>query len=147
MGLISDSDPSVNEVTAVGQFLSHYPSGSSLKCLQHLTQTSRSCEFSAFDYGEEKNMEIYDSDTPPVYDPSRIKTPVALFVGEYDLEAPPESVEWLVEKLSTALVHYDLYPLGHVGFFMAKDPEYLFDVEELLEKYATKQPTFESKYD
>ena len=37
-----------------------------------------------FDYGPEKNMELYNTVGPPEYDLSSIKTPIAAYAGEND---------------------------------------------------------------
>ena len=44
------------------------PGGTSLKNLMHWLQTMESGIFSKYDYGKEKNLEIYGSELPPAYD-------------------------------------------------------------------------------
>lgn len=45
-------------------------------------------EFRQFDFGEEKNMDLYGQATPPRYNMSLITTPVALFYSDNDKLAP-----------------------------------------------------------
>ena len=134
--LFSDSTPSVNEISSIKTFLSHYPTGSSFRILQHLTQLARTCEFESFDYGAAKNRFIYGTDSPKIYNLTNITIPVALYVGEYDTLSTPESVVWLTQQLrNETLVKYELYPLGHVGFFVAKNMSYMEDANKLIQLY------------
>lgn len=51
-------------------------------------------------------MKAYDSFTPPEYDVSKIKVPIALFVGADDMLADPTDAKELADKLNT-LIHYE----------------------------------------
>jgi len=52
-------------------------------------QIIRSGVFEMYDHGSNKNMRIYGSTTPPPYDLSRVKVPVAVFWGPNDAVADP----------------------------------------------------------
>lgn len=47
--------------------MGHFPSGSSLKNMDHFEQIIRRGKFARYDYGEEINMQKYGSKEPPVY--------------------------------------------------------------------------------
>lgn len=42
-------------------------------------------KFQKYDYGEEKNLEIYGQATPPRYDLTKVTAPVAMYTGTKDL--------------------------------------------------------------
>ncbi|XP_067204975.1 lipase 3-like isoform X2 [Linepithema humile] len=68
--------------------LAHFPSGTSVKTIAHFVQGVSSNKFRAYDYGREKNMQIYNATIPPDYDLSRITVPIALMYGTNDLITP-----------------------------------------------------------
>lgn len=41
--------------------------------------------FQKYDYGKDKNVEIYGTDRPPTYDMSKVSVPVAIFLGGRDV--------------------------------------------------------------
>ncbi|KAL3265248.1 hypothetical protein HHI36_009462 [Cryptolaemus montrouzieri] len=83
--------------------------------------------FKKFDYGPEKNRELYSSDVPPDYDLSKIKTPVAIFVGKQDVFCRPKDAEVLSEMLGNMVYKYVISRdnFGHFDFCMQKT-SYLF---------------------
>lgn len=64
--------------------MGHFPSGSSLRNMDHFQQIIRKGKFAKYDFGEKKNLEVYGTKEPPVYNLANIDFPVHLFVGEYD---------------------------------------------------------------
>lgn len=67
-------------------FFSYYPSGISLKTLEHFAQiVTGNGRFRMFDYGIRGNLEHYNSINPPEYDTSQISVPIHLFVGTNDI--------------------------------------------------------------
>jgi hypothetical protein len=71
---ISDRSPSVLDLTNFAFYLKHYPSSSSVKCLDHFGQLSQlpEGEFRKFDYGKDGNLKKYGSEEPPQYDLSKV---------------------------------------------------------------------------
>ena len=57
--LIADTDSNVDSNEWARIFFSHFPSGSSTKCLEHYAQIYKSKKFQNFDYGNEENMKVY----------------------------------------------------------------------------------------
>lgn len=64
--------------------LNHYPAGGSVKQIQHFVQEVKSGGFYRFDYGKEKNKEIYGTETPPEYKVENLSAPVAIFYSRND---------------------------------------------------------------
>lgn len=61
--------------------MGHFPSGSSVKNMDHFDQIIKSGKFRKYDYGATKNQQIYGTKEPPVYNLTRIDVPTHLFVG------------------------------------------------------------------
>lgn len=72
--------------------------GTSTKNLLHWSQNMRSGYFRQFDYGEEKNMQVYGQEEPLDYDIESFKTrlanvPMMFFVGRNDVLVPERDFE------------------------------------------------------
>lgn len=80
---------------------SHIPAGSSSKTFFHFIQGYGTKRFQRFDYGIEKNQEVYASSLPPEYDVSLITTPMTLVVSEEDWFSDTNDVEILRSRLKT----------------------------------------------
>lgn len=58
--------------------------------------------------------------TPPLYDPTKVKVPVAVFRGGRDWLADPQDVAWLLPQLNVTLdVNIENYE--HLDFIWAFD--------------------------
>jgi len=86
---------------AITNLTGHFPAGTSSKSLNHYEQLIIHGGFRDYDYGKNKNQEIYHSDTPPEFDMTKISVPTALFVGSVDTMADPDDVNTLREFLPT----------------------------------------------
>lgn len=69
---ISDGDPTVNDNDVLATWLAHFPSGTSFKSLDHFGQIIRDDKFQRYDYGDDANLRIYGSHTPPEIDLTKI---------------------------------------------------------------------------
>ncbi|CAK8690996.1 unnamed protein product [Clavelina lepadiformis] len=98
-------------------YFSHSPAGTSLQNLVHMSQLVDSGRMEKFNYWSEKeNMEAYGQPTPPEYDVSRIRAPVALFIGSDDQLADPMDCKRLSSKLKS-MVHFQiLQDWDHLDF-------------------------------
>ena len=63
--------------------------------------------------------------TPPAYDPSKVKVPVAIFRGGQDLLADNTDVEWLLPQLN---VTHDVY----IPFYEHLDLVFGYDAVNLM---------------
>ena len=134
--LISDEDPTLNDQDRTPVFLGHFPSGTSLRSIQHYAQILQAKKFQRMDFGRTTNQKLYGQDTPPIINLENISTvPIAMFVGTSDQLATVADNRQTKTQLKT-LVHYKEYPLGHMSFLIARDMSYFTtDVMNLLHQY------------
>eukprot|EP01080_Neovahlkampfia_damariscottae_P006626 gene6626-10792_t len=106
------------------------PSPTSAKNMVHWTQLIRSGKFHDFDFGKEMNLRIYGYEYPPLFDISKIETPIMLFYGEFDKLATPTDVEKNVIPNIKKLVHSEnIKNFKHNDFVRGKNA-----VAEIYEK-------------
>ncbi|XP_026668832.1 lipase 1-like [Ceratina calcarata] len=105
------------------KFLNHIPAGGSIKQLTHYGQLVKSGNFRQYDYGKDKNLEIYNSTEPPEYNISRIITPIAMFWGENDWLSTRIDVVRFVNKLPHKPVFYKVpyKKFNHLDFLVARN--------------------------
>lgn len=72
--------------------------------LIHYGQLIKSKKFLQFDFGRIKNQEKYGQPTPPEFQLSNIKTPVALLHSTYDSMTLPEDVALLRSQISAPII-------------------------------------------
>jgi len=98
-------------------YLAHTPAGTSVKNVVHFSQLIATGEFQSFDYGSIRlNLKNYGQLKAPVYDPTQIKAPVALYSGENDIEATPKDVEILAAKLPNIVDQQQVEDWDHEDF-------------------------------
>ncbi|XP_035826374.1 gastric triacylglycerol lipase [Aplysia californica] len=122
-------DPASLNQTRIPVYMAHNPAGTSTTNILHWAQMVNSKEFQKFDYGSpEANMRRYNQPTPPLYYPSNMKVPVAVFRGGHDLLANKMDVNWLLPQLN---VSKDVYVkrYEHLDFIWA------FDAPSVIYKY------------
>lgn len=95
-GLTNSSYLSPDKITVID---SHLPAGVSAKNLLHFIQGFTSKRFQRFDYGPEKNLEVYFTKHPPIYDVKQITVPVNLISSETDWLSHYKDVQVLAKKL------------------------------------------------
>ncbi|CAH1109298.1 unnamed protein product [Psylliodes chrysocephalus] len=106
--------------------------------IDHFAAIGRAKSFIQKDYGTEKNMEIYGSKTPPVYDLSKIVVPVAFFLGKQDYLADPADAIYIYGNITNdnaqcgyTFIKRDKW--NHGDFIWAKDMVELM-VKPVMEK-------------
>ncbi|XP_053609807.1 lipase member K-like [Plodia interpunctella] len=123
------SDPKQLEYDFTRILLWNFPSGTSRRNLMHYAQVGTTGVFAQFDYGSEKNLEVYGSKNAPVYNLTKVTFNVGLFLGANDLLSTAEDVELLKKKLPH-VVEYNVvnYPMwNHIDHIVGKYmPKYLF---------------------
>lgn len=125
-------------VTNLPVIYAHLPSGASTKQLVHYGQEIVSGEFQKFDYGDKKNMQMYNSKVPPKYHMEKVTSPVALFYSMQDWFSNITDVNVLRKTLPNVIDAY-LVPdkkFNHLDFIYAKDLKTLIfsRLSELLSK-------------
>ncbi|KAJ8977720.1 hypothetical protein NQ317_007269 [Molorchus minor] len=97
----------------------------------HYVQIYQSGVFQNYDYGKNRNLEVYSQSSPPAYQISKVSVPVALFVGANDWLATPTNAQQLYSEIpESSRCGYNLVPFprwNHIDFIVAKDlPKYLY---------------------
>jgi pimeloyl-ACP methyl ester carboxylesterase len=136
--LICDTESSVcNNQKRLSVYFSHIPGGSSLRAISHFVYLYRCKVFRKWDYGKEKNLEVYGSVEPKIYDLGVIKDfPIALLSGKLDRLSTQIDVEWLNNQLGNNIVFNKCYEkMAHMTFMIAEDMSWFNDVIELIELY------------
>ena len=109
--------------TMLPVMLSHTPSGASIKQLEHFGQLMKSGHFRKFDRGYLRNQLEYNRMTPPDYDLSKVKVPVALYYSMNDMLVSTTGVDRLARELPHVIDKY-LVPMekfNHLDFLWAID--------------------------
>ncbi|XP_044254103.1 lipase 1-like [Tribolium madens] len=123
IGLIGGEDKPQFDFEKFPVILTNAPSNAALKQFLHYAQLIQNGGFSQYDFGKDKNNEIYGTDTPPAYDLSKISAPVAVYYGKNDQLVPYLDAQTVIKKLGNVandyLVPYDLF--DHLDFLFAKD--------------------------
>ena len=70
-----------------------------MKEVQHYIQIIWSKRFAPYDYGPERNFELYGSKVPPEYPLDRVTVPVNFHYGLADKIVDATGVEWVAAKL------------------------------------------------
>ncbi|CAB3397076.1 unnamed protein product [Caenorhabditis bovis] len=101
-------------------FLGHTPSGTSSNTLEHFIQSYSYGTFAKFDRGPERNMKIYGSFYPPIYNLSNIENiPMFLYWSRSDWISTAEDLkETLLTQLNSSLikVSYEVIDYNHLDF-------------------------------
>lgn len=84
-------------------------------------------------------MKRYGQKTPPKYEMSNIKFPIAVFSGSQDKQADPADVHWTEQQLQHTIIFQHEYYLGHTSFVIAKDMSFFtVDAMAVLNHYNDK---------
>ncbi|XP_075978099.1 lipase 1-like [Anticarsia gemmatalis] len=119
--------------------IGHFPSGTSRKNLEHLTQIRSRRRFANYDYGPAGNMVEYNTEFPPDYDLSKVTMKIALVSGKNDKVSTIKDVA-LLRKMLPNVVDYKVMKsaeFNHVDFVWGRNTHktmfpYIFKV---LNKY------------
>ncbi|XP_014204869.1 lipase 3-like [Copidosoma floridanum] len=137
--VISGFDESEFNFSLMPLIMNHAPAGASTKTILHYAQEIKSKRFQRYDYGDSGNMKRYNSTTPPDYDLSKIKVPIAAFWADNDWLASPIDVKRLCAYLPNKIIDYKVnYPkFNHLDYLWAIDAPTLVykEVLAVLQKY------------
>lgn len=102
----------------------------------------KSGNFQQYDYGGDKNTELYGQDTPPNYDTSKITAPVTLYYALNDYFVAVEDAKQLADELPNlvAMKEVGYKTFNHLEFIWADTaPEILYkDVIAELDSFVDK---------
>ena len=97
-----------------------------------MIQLLLSRRFQDFDYGPERNMDMYGTPNPPEYNLTRITgIPIGIFYGQTDEISDPRDVQWLIDQLGDNVVYTKSYEFGHISFQTALNMSYLNDLDDI----------------
>lgn len=112
--------------TRLAVYVSSEKLGTSVKNLVHYGQCFMSGKLQMYDHGSDReNHKEYRSHSPPVYDLTQIKTPIALFSSKNDWLATKSDVNILRSKLSNVVDDYIIEDWGHLDFLWAMNTKKL----------------------
>lgn len=124
--MLSDNNINNDDRERFLVFVSHFPSGASLKTLNHFSLIYKQKEFINM-----KQKTKYDYS-------SKIDIPISLFLGKEDkLSTPEDAREIRNNFLKKGNLHFykEYENMGHATFFLTKTKEYILDVLTCLEDY------------
>ncbi|XP_001917644.3 gastric triacylglycerol lipase-like isoform X2 [Equus caballus] len=109
-------------ISRLDVYLSHNPAGTSVQNILHWTQAAKSGKFQGFDWGSPvQNMMHYNQPTPPNYNLTDMRVPLAVWSGGNDRLADPQDVDLLLPKLSNLTYHKKIPSYNHLDFIWATD--------------------------
>ncbi|XP_034240362.1 lipase 1-like isoform X2 [Thrips palmi] len=105
--------------------LHHYPAGASIKQMVHYIQSSYSGNFSLFDYGKDRNQELYGQDIPPLYNLTNIRTPTYFVYGSADATVNWKDVKILADRMNLGVVKklHLVVDYNHIDYLIATDAD------------------------
>ena len=144
--LFAEQNPFLDDKQSFGSYMSHNPSGTSLKCLDHFSQVMNQKKFQQFDYGASENKQRYGQTTPPelALRNANGKVPVGLFIGDTDELADVKDASWIPTQIPDSIVFNKIYHYGHLTFMVGKDMQYLYDLKDLIADHLPKKLSLES---
>ncbi|EEC16218.1 gastric triacylglycerol lipase, putative, partial [Ixodes scapularis] len=127
--------------TRIPVYIAHMPAGTSTQNIVHYAQMYKAKNFIMYDYGKERNRDMYGQDTPPEYPLEEIGTSIALFSGQGDRFADPKDVQSLRSRLQSIVFDYQLPQknFNHLGFVIGDDATLMLHkpIIELIQGYNT----------
>lgn len=82
-----------------GKLFANLPEPITVKNLMYYSQQLRKAVFQKYDYGEEKNLKLYEQKKPPQYDMTKVDVPVVIIYSKNDFVVNSKAIE----KLKIAL--------------------------------------------
>ncbi|XP_050517063.1 lipase 3-like isoform X2 [Diabrotica virgifera virgifera] len=106
----------------VPAIVSSVPRNAAMQFL-HYMQIAKRGTFAQYDYGAKRNMQRYNSSTPPLYDLNKITACIAIFYGEKDdIITVKGSLETIDMLPNVCYIHKVEYPyFNHIDFIFAKN--------------------------
>ncbi|XP_062594628.1 gastric triacylglycerol lipase-like [Saccostrea cucullata] len=120
--LLGGYDSAQLNISRIPVYVRDHPAGTSVQNIIHYSQAILSGEFLMFDYGSAaENMKHYNQTTPPLYDVTKMETPVAIFSGGQDWLADPTDVKSLLPQIKNVRSNKNIPEWEHLDFIWALD--------------------------
>ncbi|XP_063447132.1 gastric triacylglycerol lipase-like [Mytilus trossulus] len=104
-------------------YMSHIPSGTSVRNMVHFGQGVISGEFQLYDFGTAvENMARYNQTTPPYVNITQVDVPVALYSGGNDYLADPTDVKFISANLKHIVENKEYPKWNHADFVVGDTP-------------------------
>ncbi|CAH8544689.1 unnamed protein product [Schistosoma turkestanicum] len=115
--LLAGYDERNTNVTRLPVYVAHTPAGTSVQNMVHYCQGINTDRFQKYDYGAEKNLQIYNQSNPPLYNVSHLKLPIVIYHGGQDWLATPHDIDKLIKQINYTIssIHYFPY-YNHLDF-------------------------------
>lgn len=133
--LVADADPRVDDTLYARNYFGHFPSGSSLKCLEHYAQIYKAKKFQGFDNSASLNLDSLNDAAAAQFDLTHVTVPIAHFTGNSDCLGDVTDNHWLSDQIRNTMVLDKIYDYGHLSFFIAKDMVWMNDMRDVLNIY------------
>ncbi|KAK3596369.1 hypothetical protein CHS0354_036921 [Potamilus streckersoni] len=109
-------------MSRVPVYVAHTPAGTSTFNIMHYAQSVTSGNFQMRDFGSpDENMKHYNQTTPPLYDVTKMQTPVALYSGTSDWLGDPQDYARLLPLLRNVKRNKVIEGWEHLDFLWAMD--------------------------
>jgi pimeloyl-ACP methyl ester carboxylesterase len=92
-----------NTIKDMGNFMRHNPNGASVQSMAHFGQliSAKKPTFAKYDWGADKNFELYGQDTPTEYDMSTFNLPLVVARGTADNLSTSGNLDELLQRIGT----------------------------------------------
>ncbi|CAH8651038.1 unnamed protein product [Heterobilharzia americana] len=115
--LIAGYNVKNTNVTRLPIYVAHTPAGTSVQNMVHYCQGIMTDRFQKYDYGTEKNLEVYGQPNPPLYDISKLKVPIVIYHGGHDWLASTKDIYKLINQINYTVSSVHYFPLyNHLDF-------------------------------
>lgn len=94
--------------------------------LLHFLQLHTSGKFLQFDFGVEKNLQMYNSQNPPEYDLDNVKVPTFLYSASEDLLTDPIDIKALQKRLPNVKQFHNIQDWNHLDVMFGKNSRSLY---------------------
>ncbi|KAL3280207.1 hypothetical protein HHI36_017707 [Cryptolaemus montrouzieri] len=115
------------------------PNAGSMRQIYHYSQIMRNNRFAEYDYGLEENMKVYGSPDPPLYDLSKVVSPVALFYSRNDMYTDHRDMAKLEQLLGNVVYKHEvaMETFNHLDFLAGNDSIFLLyrHISKIMKKY------------
>ncbi|XP_064487818.1 gastric triacylglycerol lipase-like [Ornithodoros turicata] len=141
---IFGGNPLHMNMTRFPVYFMHIPAGTSVKNMAHYGQLVKSITFSKYDYDREENLRRYGQETPPEYDLSKTKVPVAALWSLTDRLSNPVDVRLMRRNTPHMIMDYRVPKLrwSHLDFVWSPDACHVVypEVMKILNKMDAQYP-------